>query len=166
MSPTIAVMPASTTWRPASLSSKPASIRSRSPLPIGSRSKSISIQPRRDFVSQSRRGLSAKPTPFLIPSRETPDRSYPAQLHTPNFSTVPCTNQAESFFARARRGEIGHYHHISGVYLLRYVRELAWREDHRRDNTGQQVRTVVRLVVRSGPSVDFCGYWQRHRHAA
>ena len=77
-----------------------------------------------------------------------------------------CTNQAESFFSRARRGEIGHYHHISGVYLLRYVRELAWREDHRRDSNGQQVRTVIRLVVGGGPSVDFCGYWQRARHAA
>jgi hypothetical protein len=30
-----------------------------------------------------------------------------------------CTNHAEAFFARARRGEIGHFHHISGVYLLR-----------------------------------------------
>src|SRR3954447_14942781 len=43
-----------------------------------------------------------------------------------------CTNGAESFFSRARRGEIGHYHHLSGVYLLRYARELAWREDHRK----------------------------------
>jgi transposase-like protein len=77
-----------------------------------------------------------------------------------------CTNQAESFFARVRRGEIGHYHHIAGVYLLQYMRELAWREDHRRDSTGMQVRTLVRLVVRRGPSVDFCGYWQRHRSAA
>src|SRR3954471_5402752 len=40
-----------------------------------------------------------------------------------------CTNGAESFFSRARHGEIGHYHHLSGVYLLRYARELAWRED-------------------------------------
>src|SRR4051794_23253072 len=77
-----------------------------------------------------------------------------------------CTNGAESFFSRARRGEIGHYHHISGAYLLRYARELAWREDHRRDSTGLQVRMVVRLVVSSGPSVDFCGYWQRARHTA
>src|SRR3954467_5604146 len=76
------------------------------------------------------------------------------------------TNGAESFFSRAQALEIGHYHHISGVYLLRYARELAWREDHRRDSTGLQVRTVVRLVVSGGPSVDFCGYWQRHRHAA
>ena len=87
--------------------------------------------------------------------------------HSVEYATAQaCTNGAESFFSGARRGEIGHYHHISGVYLLRYARELAWREDHRRDSTGLQVRTLVRLVVRSGPSVDFCGYWQRARHAA
>ncbi len=28
-----------------------------------------------------------------------------------------CTNQAESYFARLRRGEMGHHHRISGVYL-------------------------------------------------
>jgi hypothetical protein len=74
-----------------------------------------------------------------------------------------CTNQAESFFARARRGEIGHYHHISGVYLLRYVREAAWKEDHRRTSNGKQFRRIVALVAASRPSIDFCGYWQRHR---
>jgi len=34
-----------------------------------------------------------------------------------------CTNQAESYFSRLRRGEMGHHHHISGVYLIRYARE-------------------------------------------
>jgi transposase-like protein len=77
-----------------------------------------------------------------------------------------CTNQAESYFARLRRGEIGHHHHIAGDYLIRYAREAAWKEDHRRDSNGLQVGTIVRLVSRSGPSVDFCGYWQRHRQVA
>jgi transposase-like protein len=76
-----------------------------------------------------------------------------------------CTNQAEAYFARLRRGEIGHHHRISGAYLIRYAREAAWKEDHRRDSNGLQVRTVILLVSRSGPSVDFCGYWQRHRSA-
>jgi transposase-like protein len=74
-----------------------------------------------------------------------------------------CTNHAEAFFARARRGEIGHFHHISGVYLLRYARELAWKEDHRRTSNGEPVRRIVALVAASRPSIDFCGYWQRHR---
>ncbi len=50
-----------------------------------------------------------------------------------------CTNQAESYFARLRRGERGHHHRISGAYLVRYAREAAWKEeDHRRDSNGQQ----------------------------
>jgi hypothetical protein len=43
-----------------------------------------------------------------------------------------CTNMAESYFSRLRRGEMGHHHHISGPYLLRYAPESAWREDNRR----------------------------------
>jgi hypothetical protein len=77
-----------------------------------------------------------------------------------------CTNQAESYFARLRRGEMGHHHRISGVYLVRYAREASWKEDHRRDSNGLQVRAVLVLVTRNAPSVDFCGYWQRSRQAA
>jgi hypothetical protein len=32
-------------------------------------------------------------------------------------------------------------------------------------SNGLQVRTVLVLVTRNGPSVDFCGYWQRSRQA-
>jgi transposase-like protein len=71
-----------------------------------------------------------------------------------------CINQAEAYFARLRRGERGHYHRIAGVYLIRYAREAAWKQDHRRDSNGQQVHTLLLLVTRNGPSVDFCGYWQ------
>ena len=73
-----------------------------------------------------------------------------------------CTNWAESFFSRVRRGEIGHYHHIAGPYLLRYAQESAWREDNRRVDNGSQVKRVVGLALKCKPSVDFSGYWQRH----
>lgn len=43
-----------------------------------------------------------------------------------------CTNQAESYFSRLRRAEIGIHHHISGRYLAAYAGEMAWREDYRR----------------------------------
>lgn len=72
-----------------------------------------------------------------------------------------CTNGAESYFSRLRRGEIGHHHHIAGPYLLRYAQEAAWREDLRRVSNGEQVHGVVKLAMRLAPSVDFCGYWQR-----
>jgi hypothetical protein len=77
-----------------------------------------------------------------------------------------CTNWAESYFARLRRGEAGHHHHISGAYLLRYAQEAAWREDNRRSSNGDQTRAVAGLAMRKGPSVDFSGYWQRHVKAA
>jgi hypothetical protein len=87
--------------------------------------------------------------------------------HSVEYATdEACTNQAESYFARFRRAEIGQYHHVSGPYLLRYAQEASWKEDHRRDSNGLQVRTVLVLVTRTGPSVDFCGYWQRSRQAA
>jgi transposase-like protein len=76
-----------------------------------------------------------------------------------------CTNMAEEFFSRIRRGEIGHHHHISGPYLLRYAQEASWREDNRRAPNGDQVQRVAGLAMANKPSVDFSGYWQRHINA-
>jgi transposase-like protein len=73
-----------------------------------------------------------------------------------------CTNWAEEFFSRMRRAEIGPHHHIAGAYLLRYAQEASWREDNRRVSNGDQVHTVAGLAMKGRPSVDFCGYWQRH----
>ncbi len=74
-----------------------------------------------------------------------------------------CTNAAESFFSRIRRAEIGHHHHIAGVYLLRYAQEASWREDNRRMSNGDQVRRLAGLAMKRKPSIDFAGYWQNHR---
>ena len=63
--------------------------------------------------------------------------------------------------SRLRRGELGHHHHIAGPYLVRYAQEAAWREDLRRVSNGEQTHGIVGLAMRSSPSVDFCGYWQR-----
>jgi transposase-like protein len=73
------------------------------------------------------------------------------------------TNNAEGFFSRMRRGEIGHHHHIAGPYLIRFAQEAAWREDHRKEPNGFQVDRLVGLAMHNKPSVDFCGYWQRGR---
>jgi transposase-like protein len=73
-----------------------------------------------------------------------------------------CTNQAEEYFSRLRRGEIGIHHHIAGAYLLRYAQESSWREDNRRVSNGDQVSRVASLAMKRGKSVDFTGYWQRH----
>ena len=76
------------------------------------------------------------------------------------------SNGAESFFSRLRRGEIGHYHHVSGAYLIRYAQESAWREDHRRVANGTQVKAVATLAMTAPTSVDWSGYWQRAQKAA
>jgi hypothetical protein len=72
------------------------------------------------------------------------------------------TNQAESYFSRIRRGEMGHHHHISGPYLLRFAQEAAWREDNRRFPNGEHVNRVAKLALGRKKSVDWNGYWQRH----
>jgi transposase-like protein len=72
------------------------------------------------------------------------------------------TNQAESFFSRLRRGEMGHHHHIAGPYLILFAQEAAWREDYKRVPNGSQVDRIVTLSMKHKPSVDFSGYWQRH----
>ena len=70
-------------------------------------------------------------------------------------------NGAENLFSRLRRAEIGHHHHISGVYLARFAAEAAWRDDNRGMSNGEQFRAIASLVTKNKPSVDFCGYWQR-----
>lgn len=72
-----------------------------------------------------------------------------------------CTNVAESFFSRLRRGEAGHHHHVAGPYLIRFAEEAAWREDNRRVANGDQVRAVMSLAMKAKPSETFCGYWER-----
>ena len=59
--------------------------------------------------------------------------------------------------------EVGHHHHVAGPYLVRYAQESAWREDNRRVSNGDQTRRTVALALAAKPSVDFCGYWQRHK---
>jgi hypothetical protein len=73
-----------------------------------------------------------------------------------------CTNQAESFFSRMRRAEIGTHHHISGRYLPGYADEFAWRENNRRISNGGQFQILAGLAARATISGRWAGYWQRH----
>ena len=72
-----------------------------------------------------------------------------------------CTNQAESFFSRLRRAEVGTHHHISGKYLRHYANEMAWREDHRRVSNGEQYGLVIAAALAHPVSREWKGYWQR-----
>lgn len=72
-----------------------------------------------------------------------------------------CTNQAESWFSRLRRSEIGIHHHIAGPYLAAYAGEMAWREDHRRVSNGEQYLNMAAAALAHPVSRQWKGYWQR-----
>lgn len=74
-----------------------------------------------------------------------------------------CTNQAESFFSRLRRAEIGIHHHIAGRYLNAYASEMSWREDHRRISNGVQYLITTTAALHRAPSAQWAGYWQRSK---
>ena len=66
---------------------------------------------------------------------------------------------------RIHRAEIGSHHFISGRYLDRYAGEMAWRENHRRDDNGSQFVAAGILAMKPRASA-FKGYSQRHLQAA
>jgi len=82
--------------------------------------------------------------------------------HQQSYSTDEAnTNQAESFFSRMRRAEIGTHHHISGCYLNTYASEMAWREDNRRVSNGEQFLMAGSAALGHPVSRVWAGYWQR-----
>ena len=72
-----------------------------------------------------------------------------------------CTNQAESYFSRLRRMEVGTHHHIAGPYLAAYAGEASWREDNRRVSNGAQAMAVGGAALDAPVSRQWAGYWQR-----
>ncbi|WP_164987938.1 IS1595 family transposase [Bradyrhizobium betae] len=72
-----------------------------------------------------------------------------------------CTNQAESFFSRLRRAEIGIHHHIAGPYLAAYASEMAWRENNSRISNGEQYLMATDAALQHPVSRQWKGYWQR-----
>jgi transposase-like protein len=73
-----------------------------------------------------------------------------------------CTNQAESYFSRLRRAELGQHHRISGRHLHAYASEIAWREDYRRVSNGDQYGLIATFSLHHPHSRNgWRGYWQR-----
>lgn len=82
--------------------------------------------------------------------------------HSESYSNgEACTNQAESFFSRLRRAEIGTHHHFAGPYLNSYAAEMAWREDNRRVSNGMLYLAMTDAALKHPISKQWCGYWQR-----
>lgn len=80
--------------------------------------------------------------------------------HSVEFSTDEGVNenQAESFFSRMRRAEFGIYHRITPKYMDLYAGEMAWREDMRRKNTGEQLFDLGSRLMGSGLSKEWRNY--------
>lgn len=76
-----------------------------------------------------------------------------------------CTNQAESYFSRLRRAELGQHHRISGKYLSAYAVEMAWREDTRRRLNGTLHTLAAGAALGHPVSRVWKGYWQRGARA-
>ena len=90
------------------------------------------------------------------------------EMHRINHSVAysldgACANQAESFFSRIRRAEIGQFHHISGKYLGAYAGEMAWKEDNRRQANGTLHTLATGAALAHPVSRNWAGYWQRGR---
>jgi hypothetical protein len=80
------------------------------------------------------------------------------------FANSSC-DQAESYFSRLRRAELGQNHRISGKYLAAYAVEMAWREDTRRRPNGTLHALAAGAAL--GPPVSrmWKGYWLRAARA-
>jgi hypothetical protein len=75
-------------------------------------------------------------------------------------------NQAESYFARFRRMEIGQTHKFGLHYLANYANEAAYREDTRRLSNGEIFRDILSKCARTHTHRDWCGYWQGNKRGA
>jgi transposase-like protein len=95
--------------------------------------------------------------------------SYPMKRvnHSVEFKSDEgaCTNQAESFFSRLRRAEMGIHHRISGHLLQAYADEMAWREDNRRVANGTQWKWIIGAALAAPKSPVWAGYWHREKTA-
>jgi hypothetical protein len=70
------------------------------------------------------------------------------------------SNQAESYFSRFRRMEIGQTHKFGIRYLANYANEAAYREDTRRLSNGAIFRDILTQCAHTPTHRDWCGYWQ------
>ncbi len=72
-------------------------------------------------------------------------------------------NQAESFFSRFRRMQIGQHHQFGVAHLASYANEAAYREDTRRRPNGWIFLDILTHCAKTLTSRDWCGYWQGNR---
>jgi hypothetical protein len=72
------------------------------------------------------------------------------------------TNLAEASFSRARRGEIGVYHHMSKTWMDFYAGEFCWREDRNRLGNLEQAIDLLEMALAHPQSRNLKGYYQHY----
>jgi len=72
-------------------------------------------------------------------------------------------NQAESYFSRFRRMQLGQMHKFGNQYLANYANEAAYREDTRRTPNGKIFTDITTKCAHTKTSRDWCGYWQGNK---
>jgi transposase-like protein len=70
------------------------------------------------------------------------------------------TNQAESYFTRARRMVLGQIHRLHPKFMMDYMNEVAWREDFRRRKPSERAAHLVSCALQLAPSDWWCRYFQ------
>lgn len=80
-----------------------------------------------------------------------------------NIETKACTNQAESYFSRLRRSQIGQHHSMDARYLPYYASEIAFREDTRRADNKTIFENILYFALNSPHSPELRGYWQGNK---
>jgi len=70
-------------------------------------------------------------------------------------------NQAESYFSRFRRMQVGQ-NHFFGRHLLAYAAESAWRDDNRRNSNSVNARALLGLLLKPNSDGLWRGFWRRY----
>lgn len=71
-------------------------------------------------------------------------------------------NQAESYFSRFRRMQVGQ-NHFFGKHLLAYAAESAWRDDNRRNSNAVNARALLGLLLKPNSDGLWRGFWRNYR---
>ena len=69
-------------------------------------------------------------------------------------------NDAEAYHARLKLAHYGIFHGCSGVELVHYAEEMAWRDENRRVSNGAQCTMLLEGLLTQPMSTRWRGYWQ------
>lgn len=96
---------------------------------------------------------------MLITHYELKQVNHGERYSGPNGENI---NQAESYFSRFRRMQVGQ-NHFFGRHLLAYAAESAWRDDNRRKSNAKNAKGLLRLLLKPNDDSLWRGFWKNYR---